>query len=312
MRIIDAHCDLLGRMLVDSTVSFVTEHPDTRVNRQRMQEANYAFQIFALYLSESLRRPGFPEVLEMVDLFRERVCREGDVILVRSVSDLQKAAEKGQLGGLLSLEGAEGLGGSLTCLRTLHELGLRLLGLTWNHANWAADGVGESRNGGFTEKGKGLVRECNRLGIIMDVSHLAERGFWELADLSDKPFIASHSNAKALCPHRRNLTDDQITALIERQGRIGITFVPWFLSEGKASLKDILKHIDYIGSRGGMPYLGFGSDFDGFDGGIPGLEHPGCFPNLVNELQKHYKEDEVRGLLFDNWYKFLQDNLPQV
>lgn len=102
---------------------------------------------------------------------------------------------------------------------------MRFLGITWNYANWAADGVLEQRNGGFTEKGRMLIEWCNDSGMLLDVSHLSQAGFWELADLSTRPFIASHSNAAAICGHVRNLNDEQIKALIAMDGRMGLTFI---------------------------------------------------------------------------------------
>src|SRR5690606_34269437 len=124
----------------------------------------------------------------------------------------------------------------------------------------------EPRGGGLTARGRELVAECNRLGIALDVSHLSERGFWELMERTQDAPIASHSNAKALCSHPRNLTDEQIHAIIKTGGRIGITFVPYFLrAGGGAAIDDVLRHLEHICSLGGAGHVAFGSDFDGID-----------------------------------------------
>ncbi|MCZ4142781.1 dipeptidase, partial [Escherichia coli] len=133
--------------------------------------------------------------------------------------------------GLLTLEGVDGLEGNLFYLQLCYEMGIRIVGLTWNYANWAADGVMEQRGAGLTEKGKALVGRCNEIGMLLDVSHLTEKGFWELTELSERPFIASHSNSYEVCPHVRNLKDDQIRAIVARNGRVGLTFVPWFVKQ---------------------------------------------------------------------------------
>lgn len=146
----------------------------------------------------------------------------------------------------------------------------------------------------------------------MDVSHISVAGFWELVERTDVPFIASHSNAYKLCPHPRNLRDDQIKAIVATGGRIGITFVPKFAKrEGCASISDLLKHIDHVCGLGGEYNVGFGSDFDGTDHHVRGLENAGEYENLINALLKHYKEEQVRCFAYLNWRKFfLLERLP--
>src|SRR5690606_13789139 len=199
-----------------------------------------------------------------IDILYEQVLTCDGMKLVTSSADLDECIRSGQTGALLSLEGVGGLQGRLSMLRLLFRLGVRAAGLTWNHANWAADGVMESRGGGLTDAGRSFVAECNELGIIVDVSHLSVRAFWDVAALSTKPIIASHSNARAICDHPRNLDDHQITELIRGNGRIGITYVPWFVTSGpQASVSDLLRHIDHICGLGGVQHLMLGSDFDG-------------------------------------------------
>jgi membrane dipeptidase len=229
---------------------------------------------------------------------------------VTRASDLETARSAGRIGAILSLEGADGLQGKWWALRLLHRLGLRLLGPTWNRANWACDGALEPRGGGLTAAGRRLVRECESLGILLDVSHLSERGFWDLADLASRPFFASHSNARAVTPHSRNLTDDQIRAIIAVDGLIGVTFVPWFLTNREpASISDVLRHVEYICSLGGAKHVAFGSDFDGIDRHPAGLAHPGEYPALAEALSRRYPEGTVRDFLEGNAYRFLRKYL---
>ncbi|WP_435921174.1 dipeptidase [Paenibacillus sp. DYY-L-2] len=312
--IVDFHCDALSKMQLDPNLDFVK---DTRldVTLERMRQGGIGLQCFAIYLSEKLGKAEFGHVLEQIDLFRSRVVEAG-VRPVRFVEDLDETERNGTPGGFLSLEGADGLEGNLHYLQLCYERGVRFLGLTWNYANWAADGIMEPRGGGLTPKGVELVHTCHKLGMMLDVSHLSINGFWELAGLAEEagiPFIASHSNAYAVCPHARNLRDDQISAIISLGGRIGMTFVPWFVKSGSAvSAEDLLPHIDHICSLGGEEAIMFGSDFDGIDTHIRGLAHAGHYADWANLLLKHYPERMVRGWLSGNAMAFLRKWLPQI
>lgn len=311
MKVIDAHCDLLSKMLADPTIDFGLSGAKTDVDYPRLRQGGAAMQWFAVYLSERLGKPAFGYVLEMIDLFYRKIAVHPHVAPVRTRVELEAALEHGQIGAMLTLEGVDGLEGSLTNLRIAYYLGVRCVGITWNYANWAADGVAEPRKGGFTLAGRQLVKECARLGILLDVSHLAEAGFWELLELNEgRPFLASHSNAYAVCPHRRNLTDAQIEAIVRIDGRIGVTFVPYFVSQDKPTIDDLLRHIDHMCALGAAGHIGFGSDFDGIEEWLPGLSHPGEYGNLTNALLKRYKQEQVEGFLYRNWLTFLQKYLP--
>lgn len=311
MRMIDAHCDLLDRMMHHPEVDFKQDSLYADVSFPRLHKAGVKVQCFAVFLSEKQQSATFARVLQGIDIFYQRIAAHSGVDFVRTRMDLEKAEKDGKLGSILTLEGADGLEGSLVHLRTAFYLGVRMLGLTWNYANWATDGVLEPRGCGFTAKGRQLVRECAELGMILDVSHLSEKGFWELTELSPRPFVASHSNAQTVCSHPRNLTDDQIKAIVVSGGIMGITFVPWFVKASEPAIKDILLHIDHVCSLGGKKQIGFGSDFDGIDHHIPGLEHAGHYDRLANELYKRYPAEDADGFLYGNWFRFLSDNLPQ-
>ena len=312
-KIWDLHCDVLSKMIMNDRIGFEND-PALDVTAERLRRGGVQLQTFAIYIPGGWRGRPFDAVLASVDCFYRLIASRRDMLPVCTKGDLEKLMNRGEsrIGAMLSLEGAEGLEADPVYLRTAWRLGVRTLGLTWNHANWAADGVLEPRGGGLTARGRKLVEECHRLGMALDVSHLSERGFWELLELSADAPIASHSNAKTLCAHPRNLSDEQIRALIACGGRIGITFVPYFLrADGEASIDDVLRHLEHICSLGGSKHVGFGSDFDGIDRHVRGLAHPGQYAQLAEELCKRYSADEAEGFLRKNWLSYYEGRLPQ-
>ncbi|WP_233532336.1 dipeptidase [Paenibacillus alkalitolerans] len=315
MKRMDMHCDVLSKMLTASDIRFAN---DSRldVTYDRLKAAGMNVQAFAVFIPESWRRKPFDAVLYSIDTFHRRILSHPGMFPVRTKQDLQQALrpEESRIGALLTLEGAEGLEADLTYLRIVWDLGVRTLGITWNDANWAADGAREPRGGGFTAAGRLLIEECDSIGMTLDVSHLSERGFWELTELTEKPFVASHSNMRALCDHPRNLSDRQAKAIIERDGRIGITFVPYFLrGDGiQAGIDDVLRHVERLCELGGAAAVCFGSDFDGIAQWVKGLEHPGKLYILENELHKRYTAVQVEGFMGGNILAFYLKHLPDA
>jgi len=225
--------------------------------------------------------------------------KEGDI-----EEDIQ-ALKHNEIGAILTLEGCDAIGTSLIKYKTLLRLGVSSVGLTWNYANAVSDGILEERGAGLSTFGKNVVKENNLVDAWTDVSHLSVKGFWDVLELAKYP-IASHSNAYTICNHSRNLSDDQIKALISKNGMIGITFVPHFLNEnGSAHITDVLKHIDYICALGGEFNLGFGSDFDGITETVIGLSSYKNYEDLINLLLKYYKEEQVKRFLFSNFVEHL-------
>ncbi|KGE17449.1 dipeptidase [Paenibacillus wynnii] len=309
-KIVDFHCDALSKMQEMPDIVFKDDHR-LDVTAERMAEGKVALQCFAIYLSSKRGRPRFEDVLGQIDHYRSGVLGLGGLQWLRWREETTNIGKDALSWGMLSLEGVDGLEGNLFYAQLCFELGVRFMGVTWNYANWAADGVLEQRNGGFTEKGRKLVEWCNESGMLLDVSHLSSAGFWELTELSKRPFIASHSNAAAICNHPRNLTDEQISALIAMDGRIGLTFVPWFVREGgEATSEELFGHIEHICSLGGEKQIMFGSDFDGIDAWVKGLEHSGKYSDFAEQLLRHFPEAFVKGWLFDNAITYLKCHLP--
>lgn len=311
MKVVDFHCDVLCKLLIDEDLNFQGSEPGRLdVTYERLKAAGTVLQTFAIYIPQTMNGRLEP-VLESVDRFHQMVLSCEDMIWVRTAQDLDDCVRDGKIGALLSLEGVDGLQGQMSLLRIMHRLGIRAAGLTWNHANWAADGAMEPRGGGLTIKGRRFVEECENLDILLDVSHLSERAFWEVAELSQRPVIASHSNARAICEHPRNLTDAQIEKLIEKQGLIGVTFVPWFVSNAEVVvIDDLLRHIEHICELGGESHIMLGSDFDGIDRYIEGLTHPGELISLQEALLKRYSERQTEQFMSGNALRVLRKSLP--
>jgi membrane dipeptidase len=307
LQIFDAHCDVLYRMEEDSSLHFL-DGEDLHINLKRLSFAGSKVQCFALFMMDTVPDElKFKKALNMIDIFYDKVIGSSPLLKpVRTKKDIEGLKEN-EIGAMLTLEGCDAIGTDLVKLRTLFRLGVKSVGLTWNNSNAVADGAQESRGAGLSDFGRKVVRENNQHKVWTDVSHLSEAAFWDVLEEAAYP-IASHSNAKALCDHPRNLSNDQIKALLNKSGVIGVTFVPQFLiGTGEAKLSDILKHIDHMASLGGIHQIGFGSDFDGIEETPENLSNFGDYPLLINELLKHYKEEEVEGFLFKNFYRALPE-----
>lgn len=313
VRVADLHVDVLCKMLEFPGSKWeVSKPPGTfDVTIDRLKHSKVALQVFALYLPDAI--PSQPESLfRAAELFWSEVLSVSGMKLIRRPADIDTALQEGKIGALLSLEGADGLRGNIWALHLLYRLGLRLLGPTWNHANWACDGAMEPRGGGFTKAGRQLIAECESLGILIDVSHLSDRGFWELNERASRPFFASHSNVRSIMDHPRNLTDPQIQAIISVGGIIGLTFVPWFVTSPEpATIDDVLRHVEHVCALGGTENIAFGSDFDGISRHVHGLEHPGKFLDLADALLKLYSEQAVKGFMGETAIRFFTKNLSK-
>lgn len=313
MKMIDAHCDVLWRIWARKYQQneklerpFYHDADWLQVTAAKLKKGGVDLQACAIYIDEpfSRQRP-FDVAIEMIDLFYKEIVSD-ETIVIRNRDDLIEWKKGNKLGILLTLEGAEAVEADVVKLETLYRLGVRWVGLTHNPANAVADGVGEERGAGLTHFGKKFVAELNQLYIGIDVSHLSEKGFWDVVELSAQPIFATHSNAKAVYPHRRNLTDDQIKAIIAKDGMIGITYVPYFTAGTvPVTIKELLLHIEHILSLGGEKHVGLGSDFDGISDTIQGLSNSSETYNLINQLQKHYSEAVVERIAGENWYQLM-------
>jgi membrane dipeptidase len=242
---------------------------------------------------------------------------EGRLRICRNVEDIRHCIKTGAIAAVLHIEGAEAIDEKLETLDVLHQAGLRSLGPVWSRPNIFAHGVpfrcpwSPDIGPGLTDLGKELIRACNRLKIMIDLSHLNERGFWDVAELSDAPLVATHSNAHALSPHSRNLTDKQLGAIKETGGMVGINYAVSFLREDGKHVKDtppalIIDHVEHVMKQVGEAGVGFGSDFDGAR--IPAeLENAAGLPKLVEIMRaRGYGEPLIEKICFKNWLRVLE------
>lgn len=309
MQIIDTHCDALLKLQVAKRNELFRGKPvnyldaeELDTNFQRLQQGGVKVQFFAVFVHPELPdNEKWQHALEQVDLFYSEVLGQPLMKHIRNWEDIDTLSP-GEIGAVLALEGADAFGNDLAKLRHLYRLGVLSLGLTWNFANLCADGVGEPRGGGLTLLGKQVVRLNNDYRVFTDVSHLSLAGFWEVMELAEYP-IASHSNARKLCNHPRNLDDGQIEAMFSRNGLIDVVFCPEFINPGsqQAAIGDLLRHIDHLCTLGGERHIGLGSDFDGISDHVTRLENASAYPNLIEALQKHYSETQVEGFAFRNF-----------
>jgi membrane dipeptidase len=253
----------------------------------------------------------FEEAAPIAEELFETLCAM-PVGRARSVADFRE----GEITAIVHLEGAEAIADDLSNLSEWYDRGLRSIGIVWSRPNAFAEGVpfrfpaSPDTGPGLTDAGRALVRACNELGILVDVSHLNERGFWDVVASSDRPVVATHSNAHALCASTRNLTDAQLDAVRDSGGVVGVNFAVTFLREDgmnsfkETGLDEIVRHVDYLAERMGIDHVAFGSDFDGAVvpaelGGVSGL------PRLVDVLRERYAPDEVDRITHGNWLRVL-------
>lgn len=302
--IFDAHCDVLYRLSADSHLDF-KKNNGLDITLPRLIEAGGKIQCFAIFVSSRVPvEQKFSEIIHQISLFHDKILPSSEnIVHVKSRQDVEQLTDN-QIGAILTLEGCDGICNDLSRLRYLFECGVFAVGMTWNHANLCADGILEPRGAGLTELGFEVIRLNNKYKKWSDVSHLSIKGFWDILETADFP-IASHSNAKTICGNPRNLNDEQIHALFKKNGVIGLNFFSEFLNEepSEASIDDVIRHIDYFCSLGGIRQIGFGSDFDGIDKAPKGLENYSKYPKLIEACLKHYSEDQVKGFAFNNFYQ---------
>lgn len=244
---------------------------------------------------------------EAIDALLHEIEAGGSAVrLALTARDIREAHMNGQLAVMLNIEGAEGIQGSLALLRNYYRLGVRMMGLVWNHRNEVAEGAGEEdgSGGGLTKFGREVVREMNRLGMLIDLAHITPRGFYDVLELSEQPVLFTHGNCRTLWDHARNLTDDQIKALAARGGVFGISFVNSFMNKATATIETVADHIEHvIQVTGSTDCVAYGSDYDGCTP-PPGLEDVTKLPDLTAILlRRGYSEADLEKILGGNYLR---------
>lgn len=312
MFICDCHCDTLTELYNKNASLYENEqHFDIK----RQIALGGGLQFCAIYVPTEVFRyqGGLRYTLCLLDKYNQEIKKlheNGiDVLQVRTAEDAGNVL-KHKAATLLAIEEGGAIDGSLEALRCLYELGVRAMTLTWSNRNDIADGINEEATGsGLTLFGKQVVAEMNRLGMLVDVSHISTAGFWSVIETSTKPIIATHSNAKSLCAHPRNLNDEQIKALAQNGGLAGITFAGQFLEEDwrNACIESVYKHIDYmLNLIGNDDHIGFGSDFDGISHPPYNIQGVQDYKSLIEYLSKYYSDETINKITHQNVINLLQ------
>ena len=292
----DAHCDTLYEIAVKKTAA-----ENCCVTPARLEAGNVGLQTFAMFTS--LRSPDpYADGLAMKQAYKRLPMRRLD-------SKLPDAPPE-ECCAVLSSEGGEMFRGSIDILKEFDDdVHLRLIALTWNFENEIGMPAKLDETTGLKPFGFEFLKEMDARGIAADVSHLNIAGFWDVIDHARVAPLASHSDCRWLCDHPRNLHKDQVKALIERKGFIGVNFYSDFLAKDRtATLDDALRHIDEICAMGGEDIVGFGSDFDGIDAWPEGLASPADFPALIDLLRGHgYTQAQLEKIAGLNYWRFLKD-----
>ncbi len=271
-------------------------------------------------LAGRLPQPGAMNavIAMMASLFRLEKLSKGQVKVVTTHRQLTSAMDRGVLAAVMHMEGAEAIKENLDALGVFYEAGLRSLGPVWSRPNAFGYGVpfnfpdGPDIGPGLTSAGKDLVRECNQLGMVVDLSHLNEKGFWDVVAISKAPIVASHSGAWKLCRSPRNLTDDQLRAIGDSGGMVGVNFARAFLrkdgfGDKPTTVREIVKHVEYIADRIGVDHVGLGSDFDGTQ--VPqDLADASGLRRLIDALKERgIKGANLKKIAHGNWLRVLKE-----
>jgi len=320
--VIDFHCDTLKEVVEWPRIR-ASLTPRRKLGEKselghldlpRLKEGGVDCQVFAVFCTREPRPQD--AALWLLDAFYQALDGNPDkLMLALNAGDIRKAKAEGKIAGLLSIEGGEPLLGNLASLRMFYRMGVRAMGLTWSWRNEIGNGSGEKRpTGGLTDFGISVVEEMNRLGMLVDVSHLNDQGFWDIVETNKGPFIASHSNCRELCGVSRNLTDDMIRALADRDGVMGMNFLPFFImpreelqAGKKATVASLVDHIDRIVGLVGPDHIGLGSDYDGIPYPPDGLEDASKVSNITLELVKRdYSDEDIKKILGGNFLRVIE------
>ena len=337
--VFDGHNDTLLRLEMarrsGAPISFVEGHPSLQIDLKKAQKGHLAGGLFAMFVPPNLsdaekddpaarqKQVGAADAVDwtlgmIAEANRLERASAGKVRICRSTRDIRQAMADEALALVLHIEGAEAIGPNFNALETFYAAGLRSIGPVWSRDNIFGSGVpfdfpGSPDHGpGLTDLGKELVRHCNQLGVMIDMSHLNEKGFWDIQKLSEKPLVASHSNVHKLSQSRRNLTDKQLDAIAESKGLVGLNYAVGFLrADGQKVSSDVsldlmVDHLAYLVEKLGDDGVGLGSDYDG-----------AMVPDVVCDVslnQKLIDQMRVRGfgealvekIAYKNWLSLLE------
>lgn len=327
MKIIDMHCDTIMALMNTNNNIYQS---DNMIDLQKLQKGNYLLQCFAMFVpyasKEEKNYSPFEVCNKMIDRYYQEIENYKDIISpVFNYQDIENNIKNNKISSLLTIEEGGVCLGNIEFLRNFYRLGVRMMTLTWNFKNEIASPnidyfkIEKDSNtklvpnlvDGLTDFGKEVVKEMNRLGMVIDCSHLGDKGFYDVIELSTKPIVCSHSCSRTICNHVRNMTDDMLLKLKQNRGVVGINYCHNFVKEdeSEATVKDLVKHITYIKNLIGIDYIGLGSDFDGISNKYIQLKDASMMGLLIDELiNQGYTNEEIDKICYKNVLRVFKEN----
>src|SRR5215472_16715124 len=326
--LIDTHNDVPSRTVDGFDIG--SHAPDGQTDIGRLKAGGVGAQFFSAFVDSEYVKGNHSanRALQMIDTIHHDIVERypNDFMFATSVRDIEEARRRGKIAALIGIEGGHAIEDSLRLLRDYYDLGVRYMTLTHTNTNNWADSSGDISNpavkhhDGLTDFGKDVVREMNRLGMMVDISHVSDKTFWDALAVSKAPIFASHSRARALTNVPRNMTDEMIVALAKKGGVIDVNFNCGFISQKsadaearkektppRATLADVVNHIDHIRKIAGIDAIGIGSDFDGIECTPEGLDDVSKFPNLTRALlEKGYSAEDIRKIYGGNFLRVMR------
>jgi membrane dipeptidase len=310
MKLIDLHCDTI-LCCIDSNGEVELKKNDLCIDIQKLKKINSLAQFFALFVDLEKYSEPMDRCLYMIDGFYSEIEENSaDIAFAGSMKDLKKNRAEGKISAFLTVEEGGVLEGKLQYLRILYRLGVRLITLTWNYPNCIGypNFQWEHKDKGLTAFGEEVVTEMNRLGMLIDVSHLSDEGFYDVVRLSKKPFVASHSDARSVTNHWRNLTDDMLIKLAEKGGVTGLNLEPEFLGE-VGSVEAMTRHVIHMTNTAGIEAVAIGTDFDGCSS-LTAIKNAGDMHILSHALSKAgFSEGDIEKIMHKNIERVIKDVL---
>jgi membrane dipeptidase len=308
MFIADGHCDTLTEAAEKNTnLAENTLHWDI----SRASRYDGFIQVLAIFQDHEKMKPSISQAGYYIKKAEDIERQNKNFMLAKDAGQIKKAVEERMVCGILAVEGGDCLEGKTENLLKLYDMGVRLMTLTWNNANELGDGCGQTLNGGLTHFGREIVRMMQDMGMIVDVSHTDEKTFWDCIEKCRKPVIASHSNARAVYNHRRNLYDDQILAIAKTNGVIGVNFYTEFIGPTeKNDVNALIRHIEHICTIAGEDIAAIGADFDGVNSLPEQIHGVQDLHILFDSLARlNYPDRVIRKIAGENLLRVFNDIL---
>lgn len=321
MKVVDMHCDTISEIWYRRLESknIILKKNELHIDLEKMKKGDYLLQNFAMFVNLARKKDSLQSVIDLIDIFYQEMEQNKDVIgIVKTYAEIEKNQAEGRMSAMLTIEEGGVCKGDISVLHMLYRMGVRMMTLTWNHENELAypnqvpediDHVYSCKansTNGLKKQGIVFLEEMEKMGMIVDVSHLSDAGFYDVYKYTHRPFVASHSNARTLCGHCRNLTDDMIRKLAERGGVTGLNYCASFLDEAreacnpKSRVKAMAEQASYLKNIGGIACIGLGSDFDGIEGDLE-MDNCSKLPLLEAELRKQgFHESEIEAIFHKN------------